>query len=42
MRWDESTGMVSRPFIDWQRTDEENRAFLALSARWSAEAYDRE
>lgn len=34
--------MFSRPFFDWRRTDEENRAFLVLSARWSAEAYDRE
>jgi hypothetical protein len=40
--WNEAGGTVSRAFADWRRADEENRTFLRLSAKWSAEAYDQE
>jgi hypothetical protein len=40
--WNEAGGTVSRAFADWRRADEENRAFLRLSAKWSADAYDQE
>jgi hypothetical protein len=40
--WNEAGGTVSRAFADWRRTDEENRAFLRLSAKWSADGYDQE
>ncbi|QES52020.1 hypothetical protein DEJ50_33605 [Streptomyces venezuelae] len=42
MTWNEAHGTVSRAFSDWHKNDEENRAFLKLTAQWSEEGYERQ